>query len=448
MEVNTQKKVLILSVGGSPAQTASTLKKLKEIEGYTHIIFFCSCETLSNINEALLLSDIKIGPAEITSIVIMDVEDMSSCFRELLREIPKKIAIWKCNIDNTIVDFTGGTKVMSSMLVLATIKFCNNYYYMGGTRRTKGGQGTVEDGSEASKFRHNPWNEMAMFDIPIIDSMFENARYSSAIDILEKSVLKVDESFKRIYRMLIEIIKGYNEWEYFRYKEAKNIFEKYKDQLYTASSTLQNKELDEFLEVLTNNLRFLSEILQSQTGKEINHIYAKSMAIDMISNATRRAKKEGKYDDAVIRLYSSIEKYFKTCLLAYGIDNSKAKLEDIPECIRASIMEGCSCENKIEGDKILKFGLLKTFQVLSEFDDNFKKKSCLLEFSKAMKDLMSIRNDSILVHGTTTITKNAYEVCLKSVLFIIGLTEEDIINFPKLRLDHWLVNLLIKNSKY
>jgi len=58
---------------------------------------------------------------------------------------------------------------------------------------------------------------------------------------------------------------------------------------------------------------------------------------DLLANARRRAELEMKYEDALVRCYSAIEKAAKHELLkSHGIDNSAAAAEQVPTCSAAS----------------------------------------------------------------------------------------------------------------
>lgn len=66
-------------------------------------------------------------------------------------------------------------------------------------------------------------------------------------------------------------------------------------------------------------------------GKTVASVDGRSLLLDLLANAVRRAEMEFKYDDAVARFYIAAEKLTKTRLqVAHDIDNSDADPDVIP----------------------------------------------------------------------------------------------------------------------
>ena len=149
-------------------------------------------------------------------------------------------------------------------------------------------------------------------------------------------------------------------------------------------------------EHLAGNKQFLGQLisnLRREDGKPEPYYVA-----DLINNAERRAE-ESKYDDAVARLYRTMELIAQYRLRKnYGIDPSNAETEKIPQ----SLMEKW---NIPKDRKTVKLALNSDYELLDALGDPLGQK--YMEDRK-LKNLLLKRNASILAHGQTPVTKQTY----------------------------------------
>lgn len=134
--------MMIISVGGSISPFIFILNKNRP----SFVIFFVSRETQSQVPE--ILSRIFFKPKGIEQITTPSADKLSECYTILSNKILETLKNWKVKGKQVLVDYTGGTKTMSSALVLATIDLGCKYSYISGTERTKDGIGVVIDGKE------------------------------------------------------------------------------------------------------------------------------------------------------------------------------------------------------------------------------------------------------------------------------------------------------------
>jgi uncharacterized protein (DUF1499 family) len=89
--------------------------------------------------------------------------------------------------EDVIVDYTGGTKVMTAALILATIGHPFRFNYVGGVRggRNKDGLGAVVNGHEKMYPEMNPWLIFAEEERRQIVILFNRRRFSAAIQIID-----------------------------------------------------------------------------------------------------------------------------------------------------------------------------------------------------------------------------------------------------------------------
>ena len=348
--------------------------------------------------------------------------------------------MWKCSYEDIVVDYTGGTKAMSAALVLATIDTCNSYSYIGGgpeskDARTKEGLGVVIDGKEKYIYQQNPWDSLGIGELKVIDNLFSKARYASAVEELNKIKDSVDSRLKDVYSLLGNICEAYYCWDVFKIKEANNLFNRSFKNL-SRYSVCGNKYLDNLIDAIDNNMKWLEE-LWTNIAKSSDKPSSKAYILfskDLIANAIRRAEREHKFEDAVARLYSSIEKLAKGMLLEYGIDNSCTREDQIPVQLQDKFKKYSYYDSKTNS-KLYRYGFEASCELLSlcnsEFGARYSKQK------REMEKLMNIRNSSVLAHGMIPVTEDTYKKLLDATLEFAGYTRNDLVEFPELNLDKW-----------
>src|SRR5512137_736802 len=120
-------RVMIVSVGGTPAPIIVTLNKSQP----EYICFFVSRDTKSLI-EGEIFPRLEFKPRHHDWIITENPELLSECYLELLQKLPQIIEKWEVSPADVCVDYTGGTKTMSVALVLATVDKSCCYSYVGG----------------------------------------------------------------------------------------------------------------------------------------------------------------------------------------------------------------------------------------------------------------------------------------------------------------------------
>jgi len=282
-------KVLLISVGGSPGPVVHSINHHRP----EYVVFFVSRESQEQVLG--ILGKLEYQPRKIDQIVTPSAEDLGECFRALWRRLPEVLENWEVSGEDLVADYTGGTKTMSAAVVLATVELGVKYSYVGGIERDKGGLGVVIDGKERMLYLANPWDQLAVAEDRKIALYFNSARYSSALEVIKGLKKKVSQERMPFYMLLEDLIAGYELWDKFRHKQAKNPLNKGLDRLraYVAG----NPKMSELLRQVEENARFLEEVLKR---KEL-------LVPDLLANARRRAELEAKYDDGVARLYRALE---------------------------------------------------------------------------------------------------------------------------------------------
>ncbi|MFP4646781.1 MAG: hypothetical protein ACLFN4_04045, partial [Candidatus Acetothermia bacterium] len=168
-------------------------------------------------------------------IIIDQPEDFHHCF-EKATEAVEKLADRTIYPNDTLLDYTGGTKVMSSALVAATLgrgfryalvapalEEGFRYVYMAEERKANDGSRYIEGGMEEILSSKNPWEIRALESKRKIRRNFNNYRFKSVIDqidSLEKGNLSSDRD-QYLLNAIRELAEGYSRWDRFHYEGVK-----------------------------------------------------------------------------------------------------------------------------------------------------------------------------------------------------------------------------------
>jgi CRISPR-associated protein (TIGR02710 family) len=171
---------------------------------------------------------------------------------------------------------------------------------------------------------------------------------------------------------------------------------------------------------IEENLNFLDNLQKA----------SRAYFFDLLANAGRRANLERKFDDAVARLYRAIEVLAQTELKdKFGINSSDVKLERLPEKLKDEYL----LKYRDRKEQKIKLPLFASYQLLYEL------KSLLAEeffkyYEKEIRPILDIRNHSILAHGFNAVDEDSFQKLLHSVMKFSRTKEEDIPDFPILKI--------------
>jgi CRISPR-associated protein (TIGR02710 family) len=133
--------------------------------------------------------------------------------------------------------------------------------------------------------------------------------------------------------------------------------------------------------------------------------------VDLISNARRRIE-EGKFDDAVARLYRACEMLAQWRLASsYDIISGNVDLTKVPDGSRRWL-ETCRSP---KGD--IQVALRKAYRLLDEMQDSLGKQ---FTADKTLPGVLRERNESILAHGTKPVEPAACSKLLDLVESLAG----------------------------
>lgn len=411
-----EEKALIVSIGGSPEPI------IKSIQEYapSFVCFFASQESITQIGDiSKAFPDMQ---TKYKTVLTDDASDLMECYRKA-KQCVDECTRQQYNIRDITADFTGGTKAMTAALALAALTQGCRFSYISGSQRTKNGLGTVVTGTELIKGGLSPYWIFAEEAKRNITHLFNAYQFPAVIQIIQNlNTELLADSEKLFFKVIHACAHAYHEWDNFRYDTAIKYMKDAYKMLPESSKHLLPKPLQTLQDCVREHLPFLTHLPKNTKSFTVPH---PDIMTDMYCNALRRAE-EGKYDDAVIRLYRIIEMAGQIAFLEVkGKQNSKATEDMVPESLREEYKT-----RYLHEDGILKLPLEATFKLLAKegnemgqwfFDDKNRKR---------LKQIQFARNNSILIHGTQHLTEATYEDLKNFIQQFLNI--QNTLVFPKL----------------
>ena len=415
------KKAMIISVGGTPEPI------IKSINTYRPDIvhFMPSQSSITQIGE--ITAKTGISPAQIKTKILDDHQSLVNAFKtasEIINELKVDYEIW--------IDYTGGTKSMSAGLVIAGLNEGCKFVYVGAVDdkgRNKKGLGIVKDGFEDVLPQANPYELFAKPEIGRAIDSFNSYQFAAALNNFDSALEKIqNDREKEKLRILRELTDAYSSWDKFKVLKTKKtslitILEKNLSDLRKIYKISEEKEPD-FVNMIEKNIAFL----KLRFG-DVRYAIA-----DLLNNAYRRIE-EGKYDDAVARLYRAIELIAQIKLAEEGLNDLSEKKFTI-EDLNGKKVDISSYEDYADDNGRLKLGLENKFKLLKDL--GWKEANTVYLENKKLKNLLKKRNSSILAHGLEPVEEDtakelfdAVKVYAKIVLPELDELMEEA-RFPKL----------------
>lgn len=423
----TENDVLVCTVGGSPEPLISTINH----HNPRRIIFIGSSDTEKHAHDIMSQTQHRV-PYHFFELT--DFQNLNLCVRDIRNELQNYLHKHKTNPEiKFVADITGGTKPMSAALTLAMMDYPDcRLSYIGGDKR-EGGTGKVQSGHEKIICLANPWEVMAIREIRDLVHAFNNSQFGNALDLAKSLQAKklTDENF---YDAMAFIVDSFFSWDTFAYAEAAKKMNTGIRKLTPYNNYrfpgIQNR-LADFNAAFTTLNKILAdtEVLQ-KAERPIPSGTGSLYLLDLLANASRRASL-GRYDDAVARIYSAVEKGAKIALAKHGVDNSNISnitLESLPEDIKTRFMS----ERNNEGEIAL--GLIDSFTLLTVLYPDDPVSIRYMEEKDELKNSLSARNVSLLAHGYQPIKKEAYDTLLNVTLRFFQLEKDSLIHFPRLEM--------------
>lgn len=429
------KNALIFTVGGVVEPTINQINESKP-----DFVYFI------HSNESKKIADEIIQKTEIFNYefkLLDDFQSIDNCF----------IASLDCIIElqnhgyEVTGDFTTGTKPMSAGLAFACFETgCNSIYR--GSDEFRKDLGIVS-GKGKSKNQGENLEIIAIREVKKAKSFFNQYQFQAALDNLNsaKAKFKDNTKFKERTELLIRIVKLYSNWDKFN-----DVVDNWKLNDFLDKKIIEVIFNDEEFYYYFNKIPYFSDLIKLNKGFLDKKLTTSDEVLfyylaDLLNNAYRRIE-EGKFDDAVARLYRSAELISQIRFYQMGFVNKDKFFEDkqfsllkdpikkfatiyqLEEIGKKKLMGYNSNKSEFTLDLTNNYRLL---EILSTGD--FAKSNELLVknfFKMHLNEKLKKRNTSILAHGLNPIKQSKANKLYKSVLKQSKIICEDIEEYMEL----------------
>ncbi len=417
--------LLICTVGGSPEPIVAALKHWKP----ARVLFVPTPQTREQVEGAIVplaqQEGVNLPPGCWDVYSLSDGQDFGSCLHKL-RELTAEVERWVARGANAqdkhqvVVDFTGGTKCMSAAIAVQAHRWPCLFAYVGGTERTKNGVGIVVSGKEQIVHSENPWDALGYQAIDDAVALFDQRAYAAASRLLDQAMRRLhDSASKREFSALKQLADAYDAWDRFDHNAcARRLGEipKFANDL---RALLTNQKTDALLAMVRTHHAFVSQL-------DVSNGPSRELVLDLLANARRRVD-EGRFDDAVARLYRAVEALAQWRLReAHSLpDTGAVPLERVPEPLRTEWAA-------VASNGHLKLGLQDDYRLLHALDDPLGAKFQELGLHDWERSPLMARNASILAHGFQPIGPNACRQLETAAMALAELQENMLPVFPRL----------------
>ena len=419
------KTALILTIGQA---TEPSIKRINQLK--PDFVYFIH-STKSKENALFIIEETGIKNYKFK--LLDDHESVDDSFiksLECINELKNKYTV--------IGDFTVGTKPMVAGLVMACIDQDCQYVYLGESDEDSrhDGMGPVKSGKEKTKNQENPYENYAINEFRSGREFFDKCQFIAANENFTNAELKLKFSdLKQRSKIFVKIVRFYDAWDKFNdYMEGIALNEFLEKIILNKIKSDENlkeyfeNEIPHFYKQMKNNKRFLDKKITNKPSNSINYYLP-----DLLNNAERRIK-EGKYDDAVARLYRAMELISQIRLNQYNVLD-KSKIDDDKTFFidKEKLKKKASKEILAEIDNWNPNGWKNSNISLLDFDSgkNYKLLNLLTKDKKydltdstcklvsnyyKINNRVQKRNTSILAHGLKPLnnreTNNLYKLVL------------------------------------
>ncbi|MCC6526640.1 MAG: TIGR02710 family CRISPR-associated protein [Polyangiaceae bacterium] len=412
--------LLICTVGGSPEPIVAALKQWQPVR----VRFVHTPQTKCDVDEKVIPKareegvDLDAGRYDLFE--LPDGQDLASCL-DNLRQLTPVVSEWAARGASfrVVVDFTGGTKCMSAAIGIQASRWSCVFSYVGGNERTKDGVGVVVSGAEKIVHQTNPWDALGHQAVEDYVVLFDQHAFLAAANVAAVTMKRVSRpDRKRELSSLEQLAKALDAWDRFDHSTSRNLLESVTKSANDLRAVLGSARGDRVLAGAGKLAEHLGQLGQA-TPPSRHHV------LDLLANAQRR-KDEGRFDDAVARLYRAIEAIAQVALKdGHGVESTeKVPLERVPEPLRTTWTTRAN-----EG--VLALGLQDAYALLAGLNDSSGAEFQSTGLSGTRSPLVA-RNRSILAHGFERVPHAVFDKLWTSALSLAGVDATTLPSFPTL----------------
>ena len=334
----------------------------------------------------------------------MEIGDAFGRFEHLLAELEGK----GYGHGDVFLDATGGTTPMRLGAALGAMRHGVRMVHQRVPLRYVGEEWERDWDKPIEVFlMGNPLEETGLLRERQAIELFNRRDYAASALVFDDVVQRVT-GVERVmyYRGLLFLAQGYGAWDVADYDSA---LERLRDALKElrvdfADPSLATRSASLVIQI-RENLGFLGKVRGDEVSVE--------NVIDMLENARRRIRDQGRYDDGVARLYRCVEMWHQWRLWeGHSISTESVDWNKLDGRVKERFLEAT-----VTTDLPEELGLIRarTLDKILSGDEAVE--------DEVLRDLLRQRNNSILAHGLAPIGKKAADRFLRYVDEIIDAAE-------------------------
>jgi len=420
IEHDDSATLLICTVGGSPEPIVASLLHWQPLR----VRFVHTPQTKGDIDAKIIPKareeGVELDRGRYELFELPDGQDLASCL-ERLRRLTSEVDSWIARgaDSRVVVDFTGGTKCMSAAMTLQARRWPCLFSYVGGGERTKDGVGVVVSGTERIILQTNPWDALGYQAVEDFAVLFDQHAFAAAEKVASVAKTSIVRQYrKRELAVLEQLAKAFEAWDRFDHKSSVATLDGVAKSANDLRAVLGADKGDRVLQTMDRIALHLSELCRAARPSRHD-------VLDLLANAKRR-KDEGRFDDAVARLYRAIEASAQLALKdRHAIESTeKVPLDRVPEPYRTAWAPRAE-------HGVVALGLQDSYSLLVGLGDRVGLAFAAAELNSPKSPLMA-RNRSILAHGFDRISAGVFDKLWVAALSLADLEESDLVVFPRL----------------
>ena len=399
----------VVTVGGAAAPIIQNLRQAQP----AFVLFVVSERSKTLVTEEILPA-LDYVP-QYNCVLTHDVGDLADCYEKVREKIPGWLQERGLQSHEVYVDITGGTKPMSAALGMAGAEWFNQFSYVSGRERDRDGLGVVVSGTEQVLRTVNPWDKLAVREREKASWLFNDGHADQAAELLRHAAQKCSEALRTRLDTLASLVELFASADKFHFGGLYHRYRRIRQVLDVALPS--QRALFHQIEAVAQHWHALAKESESK-GKTVS-----STLRELLANAERRAR-QGRYDDAVARLYRAAELFVQHELFeAFAAPLGRLDLNHVPAEARDAF------RNEF-GQPPYDLGLRKGFRALtySAFPVHHQAASGY----EAIAPHLQKRNDSILAHGLRPADRTDFEDFWGALLPIVQVHDGELPRWPRL----------------
>ena len=328
-------------------------------------------------------------------------------FNDYFRDFKLKISELEDDY-KILIDYTSGTKTMTMAAAFASMVFQKELFVVTGERK----DGVVVQGTEECKSQ----NLYQIYDELMtnkVKELFNDNRFESGKIFLNE--ITDQNKDKEVFSKLLDT------YYYFDSVNHEKAFEIFDIKEFKKTWPDLSKQFE--LNIKALNIMNKLNPDPNNPNEFREHNLKKYYLLASILNNARRRKCENKFDDAIARLYRSLELIAQIRLSkTYNIDSSNVDINILKE---HNLDE--EYLSKLDTSGEIKFALTADYELLAMLNDSLG--DFYLKNKKEILNILKFRNNSILAHGFESCSKKEYDEFSKIVLEAANLLHKDMEKF-------------------